>query len=84
MSDHDCVLACVKGGAKYVFVEGGKIYNVENQDFAGLEEQAGHTVNLTGEMKGDTIKVSKRRVSGIRGRGRHLDSYNELCSRISV
>lgn len=59
LADADCVKACVKGGGKYVFVSGdGKIYNVDNQDFAGLEEHAGHTVKLTGEMTGDTIKVS--------------------------
>lgn len=58
LSDADCVKACVKGGGKYVFVSGGKIYNIDNQDFAALEEHAGHTVKLTGEMTGDTIKVT--------------------------
>jgi hypothetical protein len=60
MSDRDCTLACVKDhGAKYVFVTGGKVYNVGNQDMAALQEHAGHTVKLTGEMSGDTITVSK-------------------------
>src|SRR5262249_30061406 len=59
MTDRDCTLACVKGGAKYVFVAGGKIYNIANQDFAGLEEHAGHKVKLTGQANGDTITVSK-------------------------
>lgn len=59
MSDHDCVIACVKGGGKYVFVAGGKIYNIENQDFAGLEEHAAHNIRLTGERTGDNIKVTK-------------------------
>jgi hypothetical protein len=60
MSDRDCTLACVKEHhAKYVFVSGGKVYSVGNQDFAALEEHAGHTVRLTGEMNGDTITVSK-------------------------
>jgi len=60
MSDRDCTLACVKDhNAKYVFVSGGKVYNVGNQDFAALEEHAGHTVKLTGEMSGDTVTVSK-------------------------
>jgi hypothetical protein len=59
MSDHDCVLACVEKGAKFVFVAGGKVYNIENQDLPDLKEHAGHTVKLTGEMTGDTIKVSK-------------------------
>ena len=58
-TDRDCTLACVKGGGKYVFVSGGKVYNIENQDLALLQDHAGHTVRLTGEMKGDTITVSK-------------------------
>ena len=64
MSDRDCTLACVKGGSKYVFASGGKVYSVGNQDFAGLQEHAGHTVRLTGEMKGDTIAVSKIEMPG--------------------
>jgi hypothetical protein len=60
MSDRDCTLACVKEhSAKYVFVSGGKVYKVGNQDLAALPEHAGHTVELTGEMSGDTITVSK-------------------------
>lgn len=59
MTDHDCAIACVKGGGKYVFVAGGKTYDIENQDFAGLEEHAAHNVKLTGDMTGDTIKVTK-------------------------
>ena len=60
MSDRDCTLACVKDhSAKYVFVSAGKVYNVGNQDFAALQEHAGHTVEFTGEMTGDTITVSK-------------------------
>jgi hypothetical protein len=60
MSDRDCTLACVKDhSAKFVFVSGGKVYSVANQDFAALQEHAGHTVRLTGAMSGDTITVSK-------------------------
>ncbi len=60
LSDRECTLACVKEhDAKYVFVSGGKVYNVGNQDFAALPDHAGHTVKLTGEMSGDTITVSK-------------------------
>jgi hypothetical protein len=58
---HDCTVACVKAGAKYVFVSKGKVFNIENQDLAGLEEHAGHTVKLTGDLQADktTIKASK-------------------------
>jgi hypothetical protein len=57
--DHDCVTKCVAGGEKHVFIAGGKTYKIANQDFAGLKDHGGHKVALTGEMKGDTITVSK-------------------------
>jgi hypothetical protein len=59
MTDRDCTLACAKAGAKYVFVTGGKVYSIANQNDPDLQTHAGHTVRLTGEMKGDTITVSK-------------------------
>jgi hypothetical protein len=58
MTDRDCALACVKGGGKYVFVSDGKVYKIANQDLGLLQVHAGHTVQLTGDMKGDTITVS--------------------------
>ena len=58
MTDRECVQACIKDGAKYVFVSGGKVYNISNQDDPALAEHAGHSVTLKGEMTGDTIKVS--------------------------
>ena len=59
--DHDCATKCVTGGAKNVFVsaDGKTIYKIANQDFAGLKIHAGHKVALTGDLKGDTITVSK-------------------------
>lgn len=60
MTDAQCVEACVKGGAKYVFVgEGDKVYKIANQNFAGLKAHAGHTVTVSGSMKDDTLTVSK-------------------------
>ena len=59
MTDRACTEACVKGGAKYVFASKGKVYQIANQDDADLMTHAGHTVKLTGEMKGDSITVSK-------------------------
>jgi hypothetical protein len=58
-SDHDCTTKCVAGGSKYVFVSGGKTYQIANQDYAGLKDHGGHKVALTGEMKDDSITVSK-------------------------
>ena len=59
MTDRECTEACVKGGAKYVFSSKGKVYQITNQDNAELAMHAGHTVQLTGDMKGDSVTVSK-------------------------
>jgi hypothetical protein len=56
---HDCTLACVKDGGQYVFVMNGKVYKIANQTLAALPRYAGNTVELTGNMQGDTITVSK-------------------------
>lgn len=59
MTDRDCTLACVKAGGKYVFVSEGKIYQIANQDLSALQKEAGESVQLTGNVNGDTITVSK-------------------------
>lgn len=59
MSDADCTAACIKEGAKYVFVHGGKVLKISNQDFVDLPMHAGHEVKLTGEMTDDSITVTK-------------------------
>ena len=58
-SERACTLACIKGGSKYVFVSGNGVYQITNQDFADLEKRAGQMVELTGDMKGDTVTVTK-------------------------
>jgi hypothetical protein len=59
MPDRDCTLACVKGGSLFVFVSDGKVYQIANQKNGDIAAHAGHTVKLTGELKGDAITVSK-------------------------
>lgn len=56
---HDCTRACVRGGSKFVLVAGGKVFQITNQELEALRTHAGHDVKLTGELKGDTITVSK-------------------------
>ncbi|MCA1586994.1 MAG: hypothetical protein LC791_20235 [Acidobacteria bacterium] len=58
-TDKDCTLMCVKKGAKYVFVTGGQVRPIANQDFKDLQQFAGDTVRLTGELKNDAITVSR-------------------------
>jgi hypothetical protein len=58
MSDRECTQMCASRGAEYVLVSEGKTYKLSNHA-ADLKTHAGHTVNVTGEVKGDSIKVSK-------------------------
>jgi hypothetical protein len=58
MSDRDCTQMCAAQGAQYVLISGGKIYKLSNRA-ADLKTHAGHTVDLTGDVKKDTIIVSK-------------------------
>lgn len=59
MTDRECTEMCVKAGAQYVFITGGKVFKIADQKDKGLATHAGHTVLLTGELKGDTITASK-------------------------
>jgi hypothetical protein len=58
MTDRACVDACAQKGAQYVLVSDGKVYKLMNHDL-DLKAHAGHTVNVTGELKGETIRVLK-------------------------
>jgi hypothetical protein len=59
MADRECTEMCVKAGAKYVFIMGDKVFQIADQKDKALATHAGHTVLLTGELKGDTITVAK-------------------------
>jgi hypothetical protein len=59
MDDRECVEMCVKHEGKYIFVSGGKIFKIANQDNKDLALHAAHMVRLTGEMKDNTITVTK-------------------------
>ena len=67
MPDRDCTQACVRGGSKYVLVvreerDGSSratVLQIANQDNKDLTTHAGHTVRVTGELKGGAITISK-------------------------
>jgi hypothetical protein len=59
LDDPACVLACIDGGGKFVFMNGEKPLQIANQDFDGLKKFPGVRVNVTGELKGDVITVTK-------------------------
>ena len=58
--DHDCAVRCASNGG-YVFVAGDKIlkFDAASQKMKDLETHAGHKVEITGTLKGDTITVTK-------------------------
>ena len=57
MTDRDCTLACTKGGTAFALISGNKIYTLSGRE-ADLRTHAGHVVKLTGDLKGETIRVS--------------------------
>src|SRR5213083_771202 len=59
MPDRECTQACVRGGSKYVLVVDGKVFQIANQDHKDLATHAGHNVKVAGELKGESITVSK-------------------------
>jgi len=59
MTDTDCTNVCTKKGAKFVFVSDGKVYQLANQSSKQIAAHAGHEVELTGSLKGDTITATE-------------------------
>ena len=53
---HRCISAAAQ---KCVLVVDGKVLQIANQDNKDLATHAGHTVKMTGELKGASITVSK-------------------------
>jgi len=55
-----CTRACVQHGSKYALVVGDKVYTLETSDkaaLAKLNDLAGASAKVTGEVEGDTIAV---------------------------
>ena len=53
----DCATKCVKGGAKFVFVDDAdkKVYAIDAQD--KVAAHAGHHVTVKGTVEGETLRV---------------------------
>jgi hypothetical protein len=55
-----CTRACIKHGSKYALVVGDKVYTLETSDqatLAQLNDMAGASAKVTGDVDGDTIAV---------------------------
>jgi hypothetical protein len=56
----DCARMCVQHGSKYTLVVGDKVYTLETSDKAALDklnELAGGSAKVTGDIEGDSITV---------------------------
>jgi hypothetical protein len=53
-----CTLGCVKHGAKYVLVTGGKVLMIENQKLPDLEKFAGEHVRVMGTRSADGKEIT--------------------------
>lgn len=57
---NDCVLACVRGGSKFVFATADKkIYLIAKQDDPLLKTHAAAKVLVTGTLANDVITIEK-------------------------
>ncbi len=63
-----CVAQCVKSGSKYVFVSGGKLYQLEPQDKI-TPNLAGRAVKITGTLTGDKITVTSAAAAPAKTKG---------------
>jgi hypothetical protein len=52
-----CAQKCVKSGQQAVLVSDGKVYKIANQK--KVLEHVGHKVEISGKARGETITVSK-------------------------
>jgi hypothetical protein len=55
---HECTLTCAKKGVAYALVADGKVFRLTGHE-SDLGSHAGEHVSVTGELKGDTIRVAK-------------------------
>ena len=58
-NDKQCTQMCLMKGAKYVFVNDGKVLMIKNQNLADLKKFAGDRVTVSGDLSGDTLTVAK-------------------------
>jgi hypothetical protein len=61
VDERECTLKCTSRGLDFVLAieHGSKVLAIGNQSFAGLREQAGRTVRITGEQKSDAIFITR-------------------------
>jgi hypothetical protein len=64
-----CTLGCVKHGAKYVLVTGGKVMMIENQKLPGLEKFAGEHVRVMGTRGADGKGITIANIRAAKERG---------------
>jgi hypothetical protein len=59
LTPHQCTLACINGGSKFVLATEEALYVIADQKDPLLVKYAGETVKVTGELKDKVLTVSK-------------------------
>ena len=61
VDERECTQKCISNGDKYVLVTdyGKKVWGIANQNFPALADHPGHTVKVTGDLKGSAIVISR-------------------------
>lgn len=54
-ADQNCAKSCIKMGGTAVFVEGDKVYKIDNP--VSIKGHEGQKVTVDGKMTGDTIHI---------------------------
>lgn len=65
LNSQECVRRCILTGAKYVFISGGVVYSIRNQDLGALTEFAGQDVQVEGEVRQNVLTVERVRPLGV-------------------
>jgi hypothetical protein len=52
-------------GQKYVVAAGDNVYQIDNQNFAGLERDAGMSVKANGQLSADGKSITLTKISPV-------------------
>jgi hypothetical protein len=66
LNGRECVRLCVMTGAEYVFISGGTVYSIRNQDFGALTRFAGQDVQVEGDVREHMLTVKRVRPLGVK------------------
>ena len=57
-TDAECIRVCIKAKSKYALVTPDKVYTI-NESAADLDKLAGKQVQVTGDIEGSNLKITR-------------------------